>query len=203
MSPAEPLRVVRDEPPVALHDRAAADLNFIRRTMERSASFTAVSGWAGIAMGLVALVAWWWTRDLAGPAWLWTWIGAAAVAGSIAVVGLVVKGRRLGEPLLRGPGRKFLLGTAPALIVGGALTLALAGAGAAALLPGTWLMLYGAAVLGGGVFSVRVIPVLGATFLLLGALALALPAWGPALLAAGFGGLHIGFGALIAWRYGG
>ncbi len=202
MSRPEPLRVVRDEP-VALHDRAAADLNFIRRTMERSAAFTAVSGWAGIAMGAVALTAWWSTRDLTGPAWLWIWVLAAAVAGSIAVVGLVLKGRRLGEPLLRGPGRKFLLGTAPALIVGAALTLALARADATELLPGAWLMLYGAAVLGGGVFSVRVIPVMGASFLMLGALALAVTAWGSALLAAGFGGLHMGFGALIAWRHGG
>lgn len=202
MKQAEHLRVVRDEP-VALHDRAAADLDFIRRTMERSASFTAVSGWAGMAMGAVALAAWWSTRGLTGADWLVTWITAALVAGTIAVAGLVVKGRRLGEPLLRGPGRKFLLGTAPALFVGGALTLALASAGATGLLPGTWLMLYGAAVLGGGVFSVRVIPVMGASFLVLGALALGVPAWGSTLLAAGFGGLHLGFGALIAWRYGG
>lgn len=202
MRQAEHLRVVRDEP-VALHDRAAADLDFIRRTMERSASFTAVSGWAGMAMGAVALAAAWSSSGLGGPGWLWTWITAALVAGSIAVAGLVIKGRRLGEPLLRGPGRKFLLGTAPALIVGGALTFGLARADAAELLPGAWLMLYGTAVLGGGVFSVRVIPVMGATFLLVGALALALPAWGPLLLAVGFGGLHIGFGALIAWRYGG
>jgi len=71
-------------------------------------------------------------------------------------------------------------------------------------LPGTWLLLYGTAVVSGGAFSVRVVPVMGLCLMVLGALALLAPvAWGDLFLAVGFGGGHIGFGLWIALRYGG
>jgi hypothetical protein len=118
-------------------------------------------------------------------------------------VALVRKASRAGQPLLRGTGRRFALAFAPPLLAGGVLTYALARAGAYEVLPGAWLLLYGAAVMCGGAYSVAAVPVMGVGFAGLGVIGVVLPGWGDGLLAAGFGGLEIGFGILIARRHGG
>jgi hypothetical protein len=90
------------------------------------------------------------------------------------------------------------------MVAGTVLTLVLFRQGTPGVLPGIWLLLYGAGVVSGGAASVRVVPAMGAVFMLAGAVALFLPAAsGDLLLAAGFGGLHIVFGTIIAVKYGG
>lgn len=203
MDPARPINLHRDEP-VALHHRAMDDLRFIRRTMERSASFTAVSGKSGIAMGLLAVGAAWLAHDAGPGRWGMIWLAAAAVAFAIATAGMAIKARRVNESLLRGPGRKFVLGMLPSLLVGALLTAALYRGGFTEALPGVWLLLYGTGVLAGGAFSVRVVPLMGAGFVLVGAAALfSPPGWGDLYMALGFGGLHLVSGMIITGRHGG
>lgn len=188
----------------ALHDRAASDLRFIREAMERAGSFTAVPGIGGVVMGVTALVAAWVASRQATPeGWLLVWAVEAVVGFAIGSVAMVRKAMRAGQPLLRGTGRRFVLAFSPPLLAGGVLTYALVSAGAQGMLAGTWLLLYGTAVVTGGVYSVAVVPVMGLGFAVLGVAALVMPGWGDVLLAAGFGGLEIGFGALIARRHGG
>jgi hypothetical protein len=191
--------------PIALDERARDNLRYIRETMERAASFTAVPGWGGVAMGITALgaaaVA---ARQTSVEAWLLTWLGEATVAAGIAAWTMFTKSRAAGVPLLSGPGRKFALSFTPPLFVGALLTIAFYRAGLVAAIPGMWLLLYGTGVMTGGAFSIRIVPLLGLCFIVLGAVALFSPAgWGDGFLAAGFGGLHILFGAVIARRYGG
>ena len=136
--------------------------------------------------------------------WLGVWMIEAAVSCLIGAVATFEKARKADTPLFSQPGRKFALGLAPPLVAGALLTLVLFRAGSAAVLPGLWLLLYGAGVMTAGAFSVRVVPAMGVAFMVLGGVALVSPAaWGDALMAAGFGGLHLIFGAIIAWRYGG
>jgi hypothetical protein len=181
------------------------DLGFIRRTMENGNAFTAVPGWGGVGMGVTALVA---VAVAAGRAtpegWLGVWAAEAVIAALIGGWAIDRKARRVGLPLLSGAGRKVVLGFAPPALAGVVVTGALWEAGATALIPGAWLLLYGAAVVAAGVFSVRVVPVMGVCFMVLGALALlVLPGAGHALMAVGFGGLHILFGTIIARGHGG
>ncbi|MGD8322310.1 MAG: hypothetical protein PVJ02_17800 [Gemmatimonadota bacterium] len=204
MLPARKLRETSREP-VALHDRAMDNLRYIRETMERSQSFTAVSGRGGVVMGLVALAAAVAAVGADGSAaWVLIWMGAAVLSLGVALFSMARKARAAGSALLAGAGRKFAWSVTPPLLVGGLLTVALARAGLTQLLPGSWLLLYGTGVVTGGAFSVRVVPVMGLTFMALGAVALFCPAtWADAFMALGFGGLHILFGFIIWRKHGG
>lgn len=199
-SPARKLRDP-DRPPLALHDRAMDNLRYIRETMERSSSFTHVSGIGGVAMGLIALVA----ASVAATSsttlvWLAAWLVAAPLSFGVSTVMMARKSRAEGTALLNGSGRKFAWNLVPPLVVGAVLTAVLLRLGLTELLPGIWLMLYGAAVITGGSYSVRTVPVMGVAFMMTGIAALFSPAaWGDAFMAAGFGGLHIAFG-LVIWR---
>jgi len=204
--PATPtVRPIRPrDPPPALHARAMDNLRFIRETMASAAAFTAVSGWGMAAVGGIALVAFGVARWRAtSQAFVTTWLAAAAICLALQAALSVHKARRLQLPMLSGSGRKFLLSFAPAMVAGALLTFALAAAGTTTPLAGMWLLLYGAAVIAGGAFSVRLVPAMGACFMLLGAGALLAPMWGNWFMALGFGVLHIGFGVAIARRHGG
>jgi hypothetical protein len=192
-------------PPPALHLRALDNLQFIRDTMERAGSFTAISGLGMIVIGVVALI----VSDVAAHSttprdWLLSWIAAAAVSAAVSALAIARKARGAHTPVFNGPGRKLALSFTPPMFVGALLTVVLYRAGLVSALPGLWLLVYGAAVMTGGTYSVRIVPVMGLCFVAIGVVALLAPAsWGDWLLAMGFGGLHLAFGAAIAWRHGG
>jgi len=191
-----------------LQDRAADNLRFIRDTMARAGAFTSVSGLGMIAAGTIGLAA-----SIAAspvllvanePRFLGTWIAAAALAGTLSWIAIRRKAARAGQSMMDGPARRFGLAFMPALLAGAVLTAAFVMLGQARLLPGTWLSIYGAAVMAGGALSVRPVPVLGFGFLILGAVCFALaPQMQGYILAAGFGGLHLLFGYHIARHHGG
>jgi hypothetical protein len=190
---------------VSINEKAAEDLRYIRETMERAASFTAVPGWGGILMGVSALLTSFISSQLPSRnLWVAAWLGEAALAFTIGASAMFQKAKAGNAPLFHGPARKFALSLCPAMIAGAVLTLVLYLNGLFHLMPGVWLLLYGAAVVGGGVFSVRVVPLMGACFMVVGALALFAPfGSGNLFMALGFGFLHILFGTMIARRYGG
>jgi hypothetical protein len=193
----------RPQPSTGQH--AIEDLRFIRETMERSTAFTAVPGWGAIAMGVTAagaaILA---ARQSTAHGWLLIWLIEGLLAFLVGGCAVFQKARAAEVPLLSGAGRKFALSLLPPIVDGGLLTAALVRAGVFHTLPGLWLLTYGVGAVAAGVFSVRVVPVMGVCFMVAGALALFTPlAWGNWFLGAAFGGLHIVFGTIIARRYGG
>ncbi|MGQ0712316.1 MAG: hypothetical protein ACT4PJ_01155 [Gemmatimonadaceae bacterium] len=189
----------------SLQGRALDDLRFIRETMENASAFTAVSGWGMVAVGAVAFAAA--TAAVTQSTvrgQLTAWFTAAALSIAISAYGIVRKSRRANVPLFHGAARKFLLSFLPPMTVGAILTYVLLESGDYPIVPPMWLMLYGTAVITGGAFSVRVVPVMGLLFIAIGVVSLALPAWTTHwVLGAAFGALHIIFGLIIARRHGG
>lgn len=180
------------------------NLRFIRETMERAGTFTAVSGWGEVVIGITAIVAALIAARLPLVGWVTIWLLEAILAAGIAALSMALKARAAGMPLISGPARKLVLSFSPPMLCGMVLTAFFVAHGLEALLPGCWLLLYGTGVVTAGTYSVRIVPVMGSVFMILGALTLFAPAaWATALLITGFGGLHILFGTLIARRYGG
>ena len=185
--------------PVHIDSHAAATLRYIRTSMEAATSL-AVPGSAGIAMGAIGLAA----AGLSSAVgqrdhWLAIWLLAAALAA--AVGGVLLARRSSLRGLLRSntPIHRFALCLIPALFAGAILTAVLWTSGSRHAIPGTWLLLYGCALVSASAATTRTIGVLGGLFVLLGLTALALPdGWQMVLLGAGFGGLHIFFGVLIS-----
>jgi hypothetical protein len=204
MKPVPLISEAQLEPP-ALHDRAMDNLRYIRETMERATAFTGISGWGEIAIGVTALLASA-TAALQSTfnAWLAVWIAEGLISLLIAGWSMDRKARAIDMPLGSGPGRKAVFSLTPPLIAGGLLTIVLVRAGLNNGIPGVWLLLYGTGVITGGMYSVKVVPIMGLCFMTLGALALfsshAFANW---LLAVGFGGMHLVFGAIIVRKYGG
>ena len=192
------------DPNLALHQRAAENLRFIRETMERATAFTAISGLGYVLVGLTAFAA----TFLASvqetqQGWLMVWVVELLLAGALSVGMTVRKARRMDVPLRSHTLRKLILAFAPPMAVGGMLTAAIWLGGGYDLLPGIWLSLYGTGVMTGGAYSVRAIPLMGAAFIALGGVALLGPVPGDLVLGLGLGGLHVLFGILVWRRYGG
>ena len=166
---------------------AIDDLRFIRETMESAASFTAVPGWGGVMIGITALgaaviaslraqVVW----------WVAVWGLEALCAFAVGTSAAFWKARKVQTPLFSRPGRKFVLGLFPPMLAAAVLSAVIYRAGFFHLLPGVWLLLYGAGVVTGGAYSVKVVPMMGLCFMFAGMVALVSPpAWANSIMAAG------------------
>lgn len=188
--------------PISIETRALGTLAYIRTSIESSGSM-AVPGTAGVVMGCIGLIA---AIVDSTPRWAPHWPAVWMLAGTIAfLVGGALMAREAaqsGHARYLGPVRKFLLCLCPALFAGAVLTAVLWHAKMPGLLPGTWLLLYGCAVLSASTVTVpstmRLICIMGALFVALGSLAFVLPAAAhTAVLGVGFGALHVIFGLLI------
>jgi hypothetical protein len=191
-------QTVQSAHPVPIDSQVAATLRYIRATME-AASSIAVPGSAGSAMGIVGLLA----AGLASTAalrahWLLIWLLAAVVAAGLGVALMARPASLRGLTLSGTPIRKLALCLVPSMFAGLVMTAVHWSSGNLHAIPGTWLLLYGCALVAASVPTTGAIAVMGGLFIALGLLALLLPdALQTLLLGTGFGGLHLLFGFLI------
>lgn len=183
---------------VHLDSHAAATLKYIRATMEGAASL-AVPGSAGIALGIIGLIA----AGLSSMSglrehWFKIWMLASLLAAGVGSA-LVVRQSSLRSLRLVGtPLGKFAMCLIPPIAAGLVLTCVNWFAHNTHAIPGTWLLMYGCALIAASTVTLRVIAVLGALFAALGVAAFMLPEAAQVhLLGAGFGALHIIFGIII------
>ena len=183
---------------VSLDTHAMASLRYIRESMDAAGSVP-VPGSAGIAMGIggVAATVLPRTPDLAAH-WFAIWFAAAPIA-ALAGALLMTRSASVVSFIATGtPGRKLMLGLMPCLFAGAAMTAVLWQANYIVAAPGTWLLLYGCALISASVSTKAIVAWMGACFVALGVISFLAPA--PLqipLLGLGFGGLHFLFGILI------
>lgn len=191
--------------PINIGDRAIDNLKFIRETMERSTVFTSVPGYGGIFMGATAIAA----AVIANfqpliRDWLIVWLVEAFLAAGIGFFAMWQKAKITKTSLLSVPAKKFAMSFLPPVLCAVFITLGLWRFGHFEVMIPVWILLYGAAIVCGGAYSVRVVPIAGWCFIAVGAIAFFLPAGlGNAMMGLSFGVLHIIFGAIVAWKYGG
>jgi hypothetical protein len=184
---------------VNLDVHAIATLSYIRASMD-AAGRVAVPGSAGVVMGVIGVSAAALSLTVQLQAyWLSIWLAAAPLA-AIAGGALLARSASLASFVASGtPGRKLALGMLPSLFAGAVLTAVLWSADLAGAIPGTWLLMYGCALISASVSTTAIVAWMGMCFAALGLTALAAPAaLHIPLLGLGFGGVHIVFGILIA-----
>jgi len=191
--------------PINIGDRAIDNLKFIRETMERASSFTAVPGYGGMFMGVTAIAA----AVIANfqpliRDWLAVWLIEAVLAFAVGLFAMWQKSKIAKIPLNSAPAKKFAKSFLPPLVCGVVITLGLWRFGHFEVMIPVWILLYGAAVVTGGSFSVRAVPIMGWCFIAIGAIAFFIPAgFGNWMMALSFGVLHIVFGIIIGRKFGG
>jgi hypothetical protein len=190
------------EAPTTIESRALGTLAYIRASIDASSSMD-VPGMAGIVMGVIGLAA---SAAVSLPRWSAHWLGIWLAAAALALtLGGAIVARQIaqrGRTRYLGPARKFLLCLCPALLAGAVLTLVFATADVTDFIPGTWLLLYGCAMLSASTVTTagasRLVCIMGILFAGLGSMTFALPAvFHTMMLGLGFGGFHIVFGFLI------
>ena len=173
----------------------------IRRLMERGRQYEAITARGALLAGLAALAAsaglWTWARH-DHRAFLLTWLAVAAAAASWTLVAALRHSRRTGASWISAQARSVGLAVLPAYVVAAVLTVLLAPAHPW-LLPPTWMLLHGTAVLATWYHAPPRLVRLGVAFLVVGA-ALAFVDLDPHVeMALGFGVLNL-LHALVARR---
>jgi hypothetical protein len=177
---------------------AEETLSVIRTLMERGTRYTNLSGHAGIAAGLLALLGSALRLGFETP-FLAPWIGVLIAACGAIVFFTWQMARANGEPFWTRQARTVALALTPALVSALVMTAVLPRAGQAALLPGVWMLLWGVGALAMSFFTPPVISLLGACFMVAGTITLFLnPGHDAVTMGLTFGAIHLAYGMVLS-----
>lgn len=197
-------------------------LEDIKTLMQQSSRFISLSGLSGIAAGLCALVAAFYTGSR-----IECWKrgdcqfdrlfinGELNLKSTLINIGIVtflvalvlaflftyIRSRKKGVAIWSYSARKLMVNVAVPLVVGGLLIWRMMDFGLYALVAPACLLFYGLALINASKFTLSEIRYLGYGQLLLGIINLWMPGYGLYFWAAGFGLLHILYGAIMWFKY--
>jgi hypothetical protein len=177
---------------VSAESRGRAVFHDVLAALE-APSTVPVPGFAGIVVGAIGLGA----ATLASTAalrvyWLEVWLCAAVLAAAAGALLVAHQASSAADYRSSAPVQKFFACLLPSLFAGGVLTLVLWRSGIDHAIPGTWLLLYGCALIYASSVTCKAIAVLGALFIVTALFAFGLPEVDQAsILGIGFGELHI------------
>jgi len=198
------------------HQQSLADIQDIKRIMERSSRFISLSGWSGIAAGICALggafAAMHFIREynthtdtislvlLEGI--LLVVAGITFVAALIsAFIFTYIRSRRAGVPVWGKSALRLMFNTAIPLAAGGFVVFRMLEMKEYGLLAPSCLIFYGLALVNGSKYTLGEVRYLGYFQIILGIINLWLPGNGLLFWALGFGILHIIYGMVMWWKY--
>ena len=188
---------------------ATENLQVIRTLMERSALYRRALApmlLAAGGLGVVAGLAGWQMKIMAGRPFLYFWLAVGAVAVALSFFLVRRQALKDSEPIWSGPTRRVAHAMVPAIGVGAVFSLIACGVGpehgywVERLLPPIWMILYGLAAHSAGFFMERGIRLLGIIFVLAGVITLGVygvsrefleTASGHLLMGGSFGLLHL------------
>lgn len=178
----------------------------IHGMLELSTRYTNISPWAAFSVGLTGLGAAVWSQSIAGTpneygnqlsTLLVLWSSCLVMAVALAVGFSISKARRHNERLWTVPLRQALISFTMTALVGGVLTGLYVRYELLQLIPSAWMMCYGAGLVTGGVFSLRIFRHLGLSFVACGALAGFFPLLNHWLMMLSFGLGHVVLGFVV------
>lgn len=194
-----------------------ADIQDIKRIMERSSRFISLSGWSGIAAGICALGGAYAATKLIGShssyitsrsdyAYLETSLVLAAAITFIAAlisafVFTYIRSRKEGVPVWGKSALRLMFNTAIPLAAGAFVVFRMLEMKEYGLLAPSCLIFYGLALINGSKYTLGEVRYLGYCQVVLGIINLWMPGNGLLFWALGFGVLHIIYGMVMWWKY--
>lgn len=193
------------------------DLKDIKDMMNKSSKFISLSGWSGISIGILALLASLIAyqrilsyKDISVYNTGWGLANELFVIGFITLfvslfMGIIFtyqKSKRLGQKIWNQQTKNLLWNLFIPLVIGGALCLSLFNQGLFIYIAPLTLIFYGLALINASKYTFTEIRSLGITNCVLGLLGINFVGYGLLLWSIGFGILHIIYGILMKVKHG-